>query len=74
MATHQLELTSISDFFLLSEVAIMWQIDGAAYKLKPRSFYKAAYLQVHFVDFHPWCELCLTSSSYVPLPYFRIIE
>jgi len=45
-------LTSILDFFLSSEVVIMWQIDSVAYKLKPRSFYKSAYLWVHSVDFH----------------------
>ena len=53
MATHQSALTLISDFFLLSKVAIMQQTDGAAHKLKPRSFYKSAHLQVHPVDFHP---------------------
>jgi len=44
MATYQSALTSISDFFLPSEVATMQQIDSAAYKLKPRLFYKSAYL------------------------------
>ena len=31
----------------------MRQTDGAAHKLKPRSFHKSAHLQVHSVDFHP---------------------
>jgi len=53
MAIHQLALTSISDFFPSSEVATMQQTDGAAYKLKLRSFYKSTHLWAHFVDFHP---------------------
>jgi len=44
MATYPSVLTLISDFFLLSEVATMWQTDGAAHKLKPRLSYKFAYL------------------------------
>ena len=36
-----------------SEVATMQQTDGAAHKLKPRSFYKSAHLWVHSADFHP---------------------
>ena len=44
MITYQSVLISISDFFLSSEVATMWQIDSAAYKLKPRSLHKF----VHF--------------------------
>ena len=43
-ATHQSALISISDFFLSSEVATMWQTDSAAHKLKLRSFHKSAYL------------------------------
>jgi len=39
MATHQSALTSISDFFLLFEIATTQQTDSAAYKLKPRSFH-----------------------------------
>ena len=31
----------------------MRQTDGAAHKLKPRSFHKSAHLRVHSVDFHP---------------------
>jgi len=50
--TYQLVLTSILDFFLSSEVATTWQIDGTVYKLKPRLFYKSAPLQVHSVDFY----------------------
>jgi len=49
---HQSVLTSISDFFLPSEVVTMWQTDSTAYKLKPRLFHKFAYLQVNSVDFH----------------------
>ena len=30
----------------------MWQTDSAAHKLKPRLFYKSAYLQVYSADFH----------------------
>ena len=52
MATYQLALTPISDFFPSSEVATMQQTDGTAHKLKPRSFHKSAHLQVHSVDFH----------------------
>ena len=53
MVTHQSALTLISDFFLSSEVTIMQQTDGAAYKLKPRPFHKSTHLRVHSVDFHP---------------------
>ena len=54
-ATYQSALTLISDLFLFlsSEVAIMWQTDGAVHKLKPRSFHKSAHLRVHSVDFYP---------------------
>ena len=52
MAIHQSALTSISDFFPSSEVVTTQQTDGAAYKLKPRSFHKSTHLQVHSVDFH----------------------
>ena len=31
----------------------MQQIDGAAYKLKPRLFHKFVHLWVYSVDFHP---------------------
>ena len=44
---------SHSDFSPSSEVATTWQTDGAAHKLKPRSFHKSAYLQIHSADFHP---------------------
>ena len=30
----------------------MWQTDGAAHKLKPRSFHKSTHLRVHSADFH----------------------
>ena len=53
MATHQLALTSILDFFPSSEVVTMQQTDGIAHKLKPRSFHKSTQLQVHPVDFYP---------------------
>jgi len=53
MATHQSALTPISDFFPSSEVATTQQTDDAAYKLKPRSFYKSTHLQVYSVDFYP---------------------
>jgi len=43
-ATQQSVLTLTSDFFLSSEVVIMWQTDSIAYKLKPRLFYKSAHL------------------------------
>jgi len=52
MVTHQSVLTPISNFFPSSEVATMWQTDGIAHKLKPRSFHKSAYLQVYSVDFY----------------------
>jgi len=58
-------LTPLSDFSLLSEVATMWQTDGAAYKLKPRSFHKSAQLWVYLVDFHLWYKLCLTVFYFV---------
>jgi len=44
MATYQSALTLISDFFPLSKVATMQQTDGAAHKLKLRSFHKFAHL------------------------------
>jgi len=53
MAIHQSALTSILDFSPLSEVVTMQQTDGAAHKLKPRSFHKSTHLQVHPADFHP---------------------
>jgi len=60
--TYQSALTSISDFFLLSEVVTIQQTDNTVYKLKPRLFYKSTYLQVYLVDFDLWCELHLTPS------------
>ena len=44
---------SHSDIPPSSEVATTRQTDGAAHKLKPRSFHKSAHLRVHSVDFHP---------------------
>ena len=49
---HQSVLTFILNFFLLSEVVTMQQIDSAAYKLKSRLFYKSIHLQANLVDFH----------------------
>jgi len=53
IVTHQSALTSILDLSLSFKVATMWQTDGTAYKLKPRSFHKFVHLWVHFVDFYP---------------------
>ena len=39
-ATHQLALTSISDFIHSSEVVTIWQTDSTVHKLKPKMFYK----------------------------------
>ena len=44
---------SHSDFSPSSEVVTTRQTDGAAHKLKPRSFHKSAHLWVHPADFHP---------------------
>jgi len=63
MATHQSVLTSTRTFFLSSEVVTTWQTDGAAHKLKPRSFHKSAHLWVHLCGLPPWCELRLTVLS-----------
>ena len=52
-------LTPILDFFLLSEIATMWQTDSAVYKLKLRSFHMSIHFQAHLVDFYPQCEPCL---------------
>ena len=49
IATHQ---SPISDFFLSSEVATIWQTDSVAYKLKPRLFHKSTHLQIYSADFH----------------------
>ena len=49
---NDLDITPILDFFLISEVAIIWQTDSTAHKLKPRLFHKFAHLRVHPVDFH----------------------
>ena len=53
MATHQSVLTSTQTFSLLSEVVTTQQTDGAAHKLKLRSFHKSTHLWVHSADFHP---------------------
>ena len=78
MATHQLALTPISDFFLSSEVATMQQIDSIVYKLKPRLFYKFVHLQVYFVDFHPgvncaWHDTGIRNDKYHALINKRIL-
>ena len=78
MATHQSALTSILDFFPLSEVATMRQTDSAAYKLKPMSFHKSAHLWVHSVDFHPgvnrtW-QYYQTPKSAVTSKQFRLLN
>ena len=46
-------LTSTRTSSPSSEVATTRQTDGAAHKLKPRSFHKSAHLRVHPADFHP---------------------
>ena len=78
MVTHQSVLTSTQTFSSSSEVAIMQQTDGAVYKLKPRSFYKSAYLWVHSVDFHPsvncaW-QYYQTSKSAVASEQFHLLN
>ena len=54
MATHHSALTSILDFFPSPEVVTTWQTDGAAHKLKPRSFHKSAHFWVHSGMNHTW--------------------
>ena len=56
MTIHQFILTSISDFFLLSEVATMQQSDSITHKLKLRLFYKFVHLRANSIDFHSQCE------------------
>jgi len=56
----------------------MRQIDGAAHKLKPRSFHKSAHLWVYSVDFHPgmncaW-QYYQTSKSAVTSEQFRLLN
>ena len=53
MVIHQSALTFILDFFPSSEVVTMRQTDGAAYKLKLRSFHKSTHFWVYSMDFHP---------------------
>ena len=60
MATHQSALTSTRTYSPSSEVVTTRQTDGAAHKLKPRSFYKSAHLRVHPCRLPPWCEPRLT--------------
>ena len=52
MVTYQLALTSISDFFLLSKVATIQQIDGITHKLKPRLFHKSIYYRVQYIKYN----------------------
>jgi len=53
MATHHSALTSTRTSSPSSEVVTTRQTDGAAHKLKPRSFHKSAHLRIHSADFHP---------------------
>jgi len=76
--THQSVLTSTWTFFLSSEVVTTWQTDGAAHKLKPRSFHKSAHLWVHPADFHPsvnhaW-QYYQTSKSAVTSEQFHLLN
>jgi len=78
MATHQLVLTPTRTFPPSSEVATTQQIDGAAHKLKPRSFHKSAHLQVYSADFHPgvnraW-QYYQTPKSTVASEQFRLLN
>jgi len=56
-ATYQSVLTSFPDFFLLSEIATIWQTDSIAHKLKPRLFHKSA-SPSQFYRLSLWYELC----------------
>ena len=56
----------------------MWQTDGVAHKLKPRSFHKSTHLQVHSVDFYPsvnhaW-QYYQTIKSAVTSEQFRLLN
>ena len=56
----------------------MWQTDGAAHKLKPRSFHKSAHLWVHSADFHPsvnhaW-QYYQTPKSTIASEQFRLLN
>ena len=78
MVTHQSVLTSTWTFPPSSEVVTMRQIDGAAHKLKPRSFHKSAHLQVYSADFHPsvnraW-QYYQTPKSAVASEQFRLLN
>ena len=78
MATHQSALISSLDFSLSSEVVTMWQTDGVAHKLKPRSFHKSAYFWVHSIDFHPsvnctW-QYYQTSKSAIAFEQFHLLN
>jgi len=78
MATHHLALTPISDFSPSSEVATMQQTDGAAHKLKPRSFHKSTHLRVHLANFHPsvncaW-QYYQTSKSAITSEQFHLLN
>ena len=69
MVTQQSVLTSTRTSSPSSEVVTMRQTDGAAHKLKPRSFHKSAHLRVHPADFHPSvnCTWHLSTSLSTPL-------
>ena len=49
MITYPSVLTLILDFFLLSEVVIMQQIDNIVHKLKPRLFYNSKSILQTFI-------------------------
>jgi len=53
-----------SDFLSSSEVVTMRQTDGAAHKLKPRSFHKSTHLWVYFADFHPGVNRAWQQDTY----------
>ena len=76
--TYQSVLISTQTFSPSSEVATIQQTDGAAHKLKPRSFHKSAHLQVHSADFHPgvncaW-QYYQTPKSAVASKQFRLLN
>ena len=71
--THHLVLTSISDFFPSSEVATTRQTDSAVHKLKPRSFHKSAYFQVHSSVNYTW-QYYQTPKSAVTSEQFHLLN
>ena len=78
MATHQSVLTPTQIFFPSPEVATTQQTDGAAHKLKPRSFHKSTHLWVHSADFYSsmncaW-QYYQTIKSAVASEQFRLLN